>query len=364
MVCSSKAAVVAIVHNYSNKCLMGDGLDGLWNRNKAVAVWVMIVAVNHLGGLMVYDLNRVVTSDDVVVCSNANNLRVVYGGGGSWIRIKERIDGGNRNMAISFIFAISTQRLFIYFVGITFVLFDSSRENNNPLDLNIFPFNNRDHGKQTLDDSSSYAALVIRKKKKAFKKQDKSVNKVYECRFCSLKFFKSEALGGHMNRHRKEKEMEELNRARQLVFSKDNHLPQLPHQLGGQPVVHGGFHHSTMGTTLYPTILFSGTPTTVLPPPPPQQTPPHMYTSSTSQLINNNHPYSSQYPINDYFVPHFHFTNNPPPPFSFPNITGTSIQPPPPPPESSTNHTCISALVGQSFTLEGSNTGRDMSLHL
>ncbi|CAI9096189.1 OLC1v1032275C2 [Oldenlandia corymbosa var. corymbosa] len=186
------------------------------------------------------------------------------------------------------------------------------RSEENPLDLNNLPEDyNRDGG--------------YRKKKSGGNKDGKDDGKVYECRFCSLKFCKSQALGGHMNRHRQERETETLNRARQLVFTTDSLLGQGPlphhhhhHHLGGQPIPTGGYHHhhpagnlndpSMHFRSMYPppTRLFSDSTTaatTLLPPPPP---PPYMYPSPT-RLVPLP---ATHYPATtDYFLGHVVPTN-------------------------------------------------------
>ncbi|MCO5561111.1 hypothetical protein L7F22_014732 [Adiantum nelumboides] len=47
--------------------------------------------------------------------------------------------------------------------------------------------------------------------------KETSSSKCYKCRFCTMKFQKSQALGGHMNRHKQERQHESWNKAFQLI---------------------------------------------------------------------------------------------------------------------------------------------------
>uniref|UniRef100_A0A0E0FFR1 Uncharacterized protein n=1 Tax=Oryza nivara TaxID=4536 RepID=A0A0E0FFR1_ORYNI len=87
------------------------------------------------------------------------------------------------------------------------------RQEGSPLDLNNLP---DEFGKQTVESSTTTAASSAEASRVTKKKSNggkDEAGKVYECRFCSLKFCKSQAL---------ERETETLNRARQLVFGNDS----------------------------------------------------------------------------------------------------------------------------------------------
>ncbi|GJN37586.1 hypothetical protein PR202_gb26559 [Eleusine coracana subsp. coracana] len=88
----------------------------------------------------------------------------------------------------------------------------STRQEESPLDLNNLP---EEYGKQKVESLTATAtssADTARVKRKSSGGKDDS-SRIYECRFCSLKFRKSQAL---------ERETETLNRARQLVFGNES----------------------------------------------------------------------------------------------------------------------------------------------
>ncbi|XP_034902644.1 zinc finger protein JAGGED isoform X1 [Populus alba] len=235
------------------------------------------------------------------------------------------------------------------------------RPENNPLDLNNLPEDYSRDGKQVLDEGSSSGC---KKKKSGAKDGKEECGKVYECRFCSLKFCKSQALGGHMNRHRQERETETLNRARQLVFSSDNLAAPVAHLGSCQPMGTGSYHPAgNIGDPFRSAYtvprLFPGSSSTLLPAPAPQ--PPHqsyLYTSPSRLPASYNSQYPQQ-PINDYYIGHvLNNTSQTHPSHQNMNYNMSA---------SESNYTCIGAPVahvgfglGSSRSTEGS--GRDGSL--
>ncbi|CAH2037937.1 unnamed protein product, partial [Thlaspi arvense] len=147
-------------------------------------------------------------------------------------------------------------------------------EDNNSLDLNNLPDDPSSDFFPFFEEGASSSTSSVG----GFSEKQSKDGKEYECRFCSLKFFKSQALGGHMNRH--QRETESLNKARELVLRNDTFPPHQgpPSFSYHQGDVHIGELITPLKPMMYPPRLYPiSASTSPLGPPPPPLVQPFLY---------------------------------------------------------------------------------------